>query len=130
MKVVFTGIHNKAGLEPLDSSTKSGKLIDRVIACINKANPSIGCIKVNLFNSDCIPSNPSADCWREDFFRRAGMMDELVTVVALGNDVRMYVKHNGSIIYVAHPSSIWSEQNKIAYIGSICKDIIQINEKA
>lgn len=31
-RIIFVGIHNKPGMEPLDSRTKSGKIIDEVIA--------------------------------------------------------------------------------------------------
>jgi hypothetical protein len=31
MRIIFVGLHNKEHMKPLDSKTKSGKLIDRII---------------------------------------------------------------------------------------------------
>jgi hypothetical protein len=52
MRVIFVGMHNKPGMEPLDSRTKSGKLIDRIINEL-----PIDCIKTNLYD----------DSWPVDF---------------------------------------------------------------
>lgn len=44
MKVVFIGTHFKEGMQALDSRTRSGKLIDRIIELL----PGCECYKSNL----------------------------------------------------------------------------------
>ena len=46
-RIIFVGMHNKEGMKPLDSHTKTGKIIDAVILKI-KAE----CVKSNLCNTD------------------------------------------------------------------------------
>lgn len=53
MKIIFVGIHNKPGLPPLCSSTKTGKIIDRII---DKLPPDCMVFeKRNLFPVDYLP---------------------------------------------------------------------------
>lgn len=47
MKIFFVGMHNKSGLQPLDSSTLSGKKIDIIIKSLGYP-----CIKTNLCEVD------------------------------------------------------------------------------
>lgn len=51
MKIYFVGIHNKPGMKPLDSKTKSGKIIDQIISQF----PDCECIKTNLCDIDYFP---------------------------------------------------------------------------
>jgi hypothetical protein len=51
MKIFFVGVNNKPGMAPLDSKSKTGKLIDITI----KKFPSITCIKTNLFDVEDLP---------------------------------------------------------------------------
>lgn len=45
-RVIFVGMHNKEGMKPLDSRTKTGKIIDSIILEL-----SVECVKSNL--CDC-----------------------------------------------------------------------------
>jgi hypothetical protein len=47
-RIIFVGIHNKPGMKPLDSRTKSGKIIDEVIRGLEGRE----CVKTNLFDCD------------------------------------------------------------------------------
>jgi len=49
MRVIFVGIHNKPGMNPLDSKTKTGKLIDRIIERLSENTEAL---KTNL--CDCV----------------------------------------------------------------------------
>lgn len=55
MRIIFVGIHNKPGMQPLDSKTKSGKIIDEIIKLLH--NIDIECIKINLYDCDYHPTN-------------------------------------------------------------------------
>lgn len=50
-KVIFVGIHNKAGKMPLCGSTKTGKIITDIIASL----PQVKFIRTNLINDEAIP---------------------------------------------------------------------------
>lgn len=57
MKIVFVGIHNKPGMEPLDSATKSGKIIDIITSCFR----GVDFEKRNLFPVDYLPKGEAAE---------------------------------------------------------------------
>jgi hypothetical protein len=65
-RIIFVGIHNKPGMEPLDSRTKSGKIIDEVI----KGLEGWECVKSNLFNTDGIPEGWLKQFWTNDWMER------------------------------------------------------------
>ena len=52
MKIIFVGMHNKPGVMPLCTSTKSGKLIRKIY---NELPKEIGILKTNLYNIDYYP---------------------------------------------------------------------------
>ena len=66
MKIVFVGIHNKPGKAPLDSTTKTGEIID-AICCHFKG---VEFMKANLFPIDSLPKKERYDQYVEDFLRK------------------------------------------------------------
>ena len=58
MKICFVGIHHKEGKTPLDSSTSTGKIIDRIIQGLG---PRFECQKKNLFPTYKLPSQGFRD---------------------------------------------------------------------
>jgi hypothetical protein len=60
-RVIFVGVHNKRGKTPLDSTTKSGKIIDAVIAGL----PGRECLKSNLFDVDELPDKKNVRDWKQ-----------------------------------------------------------------
>lgn len=117
-RIIFVGIHNKENLPPLDSSTRSGKLIDSIIAVMPK---SFECIKTNLFNSTSIPSKDSLDSMCDEWhWTYLPTCDDII--VLLGNDVRKHFKHLYlNTIFLKHPACIWSNANKAKYIENVVK---------
>lgn len=102
--IYFIGIHHKAGLPALCSSTKSGKKIDAVIARLNQA-----CKKENLFSTDYMPK-PSTDEYINEikrFLQRVPQSDDC-TIVLLGKTVVDHFPHGEykkcKIITFRHPS--------------------------
>lgn len=128
MKVIFVGIHNKPGMSPLDSRTKSGILIDR---CIRALRP-IECVKTNLFDIDYLPVSSNRNIHVFYWLSHINPKAEDV-VVLLGNVVHrayqdsIYIKRN--IIMVKHPSSIWSREKKDQYVENIVDEINQLKQK-
>ena len=57
MKIIFVGIHNKKGFEPLDSRTKTGNIIDRII---ERCDKGFEFEKTNLFDRDEMPKGIEA----------------------------------------------------------------------
>lgn len=103
-RVLFVGIHHLAGLPALCSTTKSGKVIDHVIANLG---PDHECIKTNLFNAnvELRIDNPVYK-WSQ----RIGRREEDDILILLGSRVTHYFKLERRFVYaqgwhsVQHPS--------------------------
>lgn len=102
MRIIFVGIHNKPGMKPLDSKTKTGKVIDRII---DQLKPLV-CIKSNLFDRDYFPKG------REEitkanyrwFFKYRPVINDII--VLLGNWTQMnFISGGARIIKLSHPAS-------------------------
>ncbi len=113
MRIIFVGVHNKEGMTPLDSMSKSGKLIDRIINEL-----PYNCIKTNLYDRLEMPI-------RKDKYVCAGNWYDQIhpqhndVLVLLGNEVQNNVPDNFSNeIRIKHPSIIWSNKNKDEYVIS------------
>ncbi len=107
------GIHNKPDKEPLDSSTKSGKLIDRVIFQIDK---EVECVKSNLFDFDRMPvmeKDKAVVLW----MMRVNYRNSDI-VVLLGAITHGYFRRTklSKMIFVGHPSGVWSKDGKEKYV--------------
>jgi hypothetical protein len=72
-RIIFVGVHNLPGKTPLDSTTKSGKIIDAVIAGL----PGRECVKTNLFDCDKVP---------EAYLVRCELILDWIQRVKLGKD--------------------------------------------
>ena len=118
MKIFFVGIHNKPNTQPLDSSTKSGKLIDKII--LNLKNHK--CIKTNLFNLNGIPKETKS---HQEIWIKTHSPTEKDIIILLGSNVhKLFPQTNSKIIKAKHPSAIWSKQSQEDYIKEILKRIV------
>lgn len=109
-RVIFVGMHNKPGLAPLCSSTKSGKLIDRII----KELPEYECLKSNLWNLNTWPKY--AYMFNYEWMERVDYKSGDI-VVTLGECVRKsFLKSNIEYIHIGHPSAVWSHKKQDDYI--------------
>lgn len=99
-------------MAPLDSMTKSGKLIDRIIKEIPKG---VEVVKTNLFDVDHIPvdtTNDAAFKWAERVRYESGDI-----VITLGEMTHGYFRKTPiKFIPIGHPSSVWSNKDKETYV--------------
>ena len=103
MRIIFVGIHNKPFLKPLDSSTKTGKLIDRII---KKLPADFEIVKSNIIDNDGpVPPNQILDYANEWYWNIEPQDNDVI--VLLGVDVQKIHKNLrqvGNLIKVAHPA--------------------------
>jgi hypothetical protein len=119
-KIIFVGLHNKPGMRPLDVKTKSGKLIDRIVAPLTHR-----CIPVrltNLFDVDYMPKDEEMDKLILEWVERIELTKN-DTVVLLGQTV-----HDNfpklplvKIIKIAHPASKRSHEEMDEYVEKTLK---------
>lgn len=109
--VIFVGMNNKPGFKPLDSGSKSGKLIDALIFEIGGRTR-----KTNLFDLDHFPTRPQDKTLVEWMLRAEYNPGDII--VPLGTCVHKYFKGSKlkPIVYLGHPSAVWSNENKIQYV--------------
>jgi len=116
--LIFVGIHNKPGKMPLCSSTKSGKLIDRIIKSIDE-DFACGCIKSNLYDVDYCPKE--AKLKKElatDWWNRINPNNNDI-IILLGAEVHKWFEYRniGKVIKIAHPSFKWGEDSMSNYVS-------------
>jgi hypothetical protein len=122
MKVIFVGIHNKPGKTPLCSSTKSGKLIDRIIEGIKP----VECLKTNLYDIDYFPVNHDEQIdlaleWHDRIYS-----DYDCVIILLGAHVRerfCRISGIGHIVEIAHPASERSHAEMDKYVSDAIEEI-------
>jgi hypothetical protein len=101
-RVIIVGLHNKAGLAPLDSSTASGKRVDELISLLDRP-----VIKTNLFDCDYLPID-----YLEKEEHRALWIDKVNPrpfdiVVLLGKEVQKeFPQVACRVIHAPHPSPL------------------------
>lgn len=130
MRIIFVGIHNKPNMQPLDSRTKSGKLIDKAIEKLKTVN-GIGnteFVKCNLFDALSVP---------DDIFERGEMkiafFDRIKLakgdiLILLGRNVAAefpyYIKLfsipvKNPVFKVNHPASVFGKDAEDKYVKEI-----------
>lgn len=114
-RVIFVGLHNKPGMKPLDSRTKSGKLIDRVIEKCRHLGMNI--LKTNLYDVDKMPGMDEMDNLQFDWVERVELFKDDV-VVLLGAKVHDNFPDLPLLIpiKVAHPASKRSRVDMNDYV--------------
>lgn len=128
-RCIFVGIHNKPGKSPLDSSTRSGKVIDVIIRNL----PEFDCHKTNLHDLEYLPED-SKVLWTDTFTswrKRAGIkpgevIGRDVIVVCLGGYVQQMFRRipgHYNILKLGHPSSPRSREKGLAYISQAISKI-------
>ena len=126
MRIIFIGIHNKPHLVPLCSSTKSGKLINRVIS---KLPDNIKYEKSNLYDVDYYPVNGEAESlafeWRDHF---DPTNDDIIVLLGARVHSEFFFNYD-NIIKLAHPSSMWSHKDMNGYVKNAVMKIIDSIKK-
>lgn len=96
-RVIFVGIHNKPGLPPLCSTTRTGKVIDRVISKLIVKN----CERKNIFPVEYMPKRQEAIELTRQF-----EIDPDALYVGLGKVVcnQLWLLNIKNLVPVHHPS--------------------------
>jgi len=119
MRIIFVGIHNKPNTKPLDSNTKSGKLIDKIILNLKEHK----CLKTNLFDLDSIPENIEH---HQKIWIDTNNPQKEDVIILLGSNVHKFFPQVPSkIIKVKHPSAIWSNKEKVNYVKNTTRLITE-----
>ena len=113
-RVIFVGIHNKPGLEPLCTSTKSGKLIEKVAVRVG-----CECIKTNLYDTDTMPEDPLDKLRHSTGWgpRIKPKKDDII--ILLGREVRDNFDWNlglHNVLAFPHPASVRSTEQMKRYV--------------
>jgi hypothetical protein len=133
MKIIFVGVHNKKGFAPLDSRSRSGKLIDKLILALQ--------IELELFEADFVKSNTfDLEYWpaKEMLCPRSSVAEWAARVEYTGDDIvitlgqcvyEVFKHSNIEFIKLGHPSAVWSNESKIDYVsravGAVRKQLIK-----
>lgn len=130
MRIIFVGVHNKEGMEPLDSKSRSGKMIDRVIAGLQT--------EVGLFEADFVKTNlfdlPYFPQWQPErgmsvinWSNRVGRTnDDLIILLgACVHDAFRNCKYP-NLVRIGHPSGVWSKLKQEEYIINACIKVSEI----
>lgn len=125
MKVAFIGLSNKLGKEPLDNSTASGKIIDRITAKLDAE-----CYKLNLVDYAPTDKNgklryPTKAEIQDSlpaFYAKLSTIKPDITVL-LGAIVGFYVETDNSII-TYHPGYAIRRGMTEKYIDDMVNEII------
>lgn len=98
--IFFVGMHNKAGMQPLDSRTLSGKIVDMIIDRIGPAQ------KTNLSDTEHLPDDPYAEAIN---WHRRHNPKEGDTIILLGKWVQKHFLGSPGlrlrIISAPHPAA-------------------------
>lgn len=122
MRIIFVGIHNKPNLQPLYSSTKTGKLVNRII---DKLPNNFEIKKTNLFNVDYFPNQEDIIDLAYEWYWENLPTDEDI-IVLLGSvthkEFRFELKN---LVKIAHPASKRSHEEMDKYVLNSVEKIMK-----
>lgn len=121
-RLIFVGMHNKPHITPLCLSTKSGKLINRIINNFDY----IPCIKTNLYDIDYYPTKEDKHVLALDWIDRVKPKENDI-IILLGAEVHtnFIMNYDLAIIKIAHPAS---KRSHIEMADYVVKTIGKINK--
>jgi len=119
MKVFFVGVHNKPNTPPLCSSTKSGKLIDRIIELLDCKNV----IKTNLYDTETMPNVENKHQLASDWVFKYQPNYKDVIILLGGEVKKSYIRTVGRVIDIPHPAKFMTYSERLAYINDTAKEI-------
>ena len=127
MRVIFVGLHNKPDKLPLCHSTKSGKLITRII---NRLPKEVEKLRTNLYDINCFPDIDDIYSLQDQWYWTHLPVDDDV-IVLLGAHNHNYFKFNDlNIIKIAHPASRKSHEAMNDYVDKTVAKILELICKA
>ncbi len=115
-RVIFVGLHNKPGMKPLDSKTKSGKLIDRIVDKCRIHGMNV--LKTNLFDVDRLPTIEQRHIMSFEWIERVELFrgDIIVLLGAMTHQYFPPIPMDYKPIKVAHPASKRSHKEMDKYV--------------
>jgi hypothetical protein len=126
MRIIFVGVHNKPNLQPLCSSTKTGKLVNRII---NELPKGFEIEKTNLFNTDHFPKYEKMNDLGNEWYWTNLPTDEDI-IVLLGAITHKQFRHSvKNLIKIAHPASKYSHKDMDEYVLSAAGKIKKYMQK-
>ena len=115
-------MHNKPGMKPLDSSTKTGKVVDEIIR-----TASCFAIKSNLCDYDYLPKDKKVIYASNLEWNARYKPNKDTIIILLGDWVQKnFLLTEAKIIKVAHPSSLFGSEKRKKYIADV---VIQIENE-
>lgn len=125
MRVIFVGLHNKPNLSPLCTSTKTGKLIQKIIWQLPLSTITS---KSNIFDVDYYPkSTLHFELAQEWFWNQSPTENDIIILLgqATQNAYDIHCVHQDSkVIRVAHPASKRSHESMDEYVKNVSNLII------
>lgn len=125
MKIIFVGIHYKDKLTPLCSSTKSGKLIDRIIKELPLKKVEI--VKTNLYDHCAMPNENDKFIHAIEWYDKNSVHSGLDIAVLLGREVQKHFNRTSGIttIDVPHPAGIFGKKKQFEYVLNVSNRIMK-----
>lgn len=125
--IYFVGMHNKPGHGPLCSRTRSGKIIDAVIAMLAGYAINAECCKTNLCDCDYLPPDNEvwihAKGWLETYEPKRE--DVVVLLGAWTHEHFPSDRCGAKIIKVRHPASLFGAKGTAeAYQAEVMQKIL------
>ena len=123
MKIIFVGLHNKPGKAPLCYSTKSGKLIYRIV----KEGGYDKWLKTNLYDTEYYPDREYRRYYTASYWHRVKprLSDVIVLLGAVVQKDFQYLESHTRYVKIAHPASKRSHKAMDEYVADA---IAQINK--
>lgn len=133
-RIIFVGLHNKPGMTPLDSKTKSGKLIDLVIAQAIK-NHNFECLKSNLWTdesdycSNYLYTVRSIVAWssRVEYQKSDIIIGLGAKINSAFQKNRLHTNLPTCFLGITHPSRIFSKVSQELYINNVLTELNKWN---
>lgn len=102
-RIFFVGMHNKPGMEPLDSRTMTGKIIDEIIQGLG-----CECVKTNFCDTDYQPTEFREIAAASLIWSGTHKPNDGDTVVVLGDWVDKYIILSDYLkkVKLIHPAAI------------------------
>lgn len=126
MRVIFVGLHNKPGKMPLCHSTKSGKLITRII---NRLPKGIEKLRTNLFEVDYLPIDDELYSLQDKWYWTYLPVDDDIIVLLGAMNHKLFAFKELNIIKIAHPASKRSHEAMSDYVDSAVAKILELISK-
>ena len=112
-------------MSPLDSGTKTGKLVDRII---KELPPKTEVVKSNILDAEeMIPVTKMYKYVDEWHWTHLPVSDDIIVLLGAATQTiyKVHSRNIGKVIRAAHPASKWSHVDMNEYVLRVSKAIIK-----